>query len=73
MVEHDDAIGSRRFFHEMRDVDDGLMLLFVKLLDDGQDFRTSLRVKHGRRFVEHETFRLHRERSGNRDALLLPA
>ena len=71
-VEHDDAVGLGRLFHEVGDAHDGHAAL-VERLADAHEPTAAARVEHGRRLVEHEDFRLHGERACDGDALFLAA
>ena len=46
--------------------------LFRQLLHDAQHFANEFRIQRGSRFVKQQHFRLHRQRTGDRNTLLLP-
>ena len=47
--------------------------LFRQLLHDTQHFAHQFRIQSGRWLIKQQHFRLHRQRAGNRDTLLLAA
>ena len=69
---HDDSIGLERVIHEMRDVHDGDTAPRERV-DDALDCAVAFGVEHGAGFVEYQDARLHGERAGDGDALLLAA
>ena len=72
LVEHHHAVGLRRLLHIVRDHNDRHACT-VELAAHAHQTRTPARVEHRRRLVEHEHRRMHGERAGDGDALLLPA
>ena len=71
-LHHDDAVGLRRLFHEVRDHDDGHAAL-VQLVAHAHQARAPARIQHGRRLVKHQHRRIHGQHAGNGHALLLSA
>ncbi len=73
LVDKDQA---RRHFFGKADFmsdDDHRHPFFGQILHDLQHFVAQLRIERGGRLVEQHHFRLHRQRAGNRHALLLAA
>src|SRR5439155_11780600 len=72
-VEEADLVGDlARETHLVRR-DDHRHAAFGELAHEVEDVGDELRVECARDLVEEHELRLHRERAGNRDALLLPA
>ena len=70
VLEHDDAVGKRRFFHEVRDQHDSEPCI-VQLAAHAQKASPSARVEHGAGFVQDEDLRFHGKHAGHGDSLLL--
>ena len=68
-----DAVSLDCLVHEMRNKKDGYAHLAVQAADCVKYFTPAARVEHRRRFIEHDTARLHSDYAGDSHALFLAA
>ena len=61
------------FFHIMSDKNDRYVLLFSQTRNRLKHLLAPVRIKHGSRFIQNNTLRLHRDHSCDRHTLLLTA
>lgn len=70
--EHNLVADGTREGHFVRDQDAGQAVV-DQFADDVEDFANGFRIESGCHFIEQDQFRLHGQRAGNRNALLLAA
>ena len=72
VVQHYDAVRKQGIVHIMRDVNHGDAAALERARN-ALDRLSAVGVEHGRRLIEQQDLRIHGERAGDGDALLLPA